>query len=139
LINNAGATLVRRFVDVDLDEAERMLRLDLVNPLRLTRAVLPGMIARGRGTIVDVCSIAAFAALLGTTYYGAAKAGLAAASEILRGGLRGRGGPARQRGARGHGVSGSDPHGDVHPGVRLLRGSLDEAARGRGGTGKARG
>src|SRR4029450_1475400 len=91
LINNAGATLVRRFVDVDLDEAERMLRRDLVNPLRLTRAVLPGMIARGRGTIVDVCSIAAFAALLGTTYYGAAKAGLAAASEILRGELRGSG------------------------------------------------
>ena len=91
LINNAGSTMVRRFVDVDLDEAERMLRLDLVNPLRLTRAVLPGMIARRSGTIVDVCSVAAFAALLGTTYYGAAKAGLAAASEVLRGELRGTG------------------------------------------------
>jgi len=91
LINNAGSTMVRRFVDVDLEEAERMLRLDFVNPLRLTRAVLPGMLARGSGTIVDVCSIAAFAALLGTTYYAAAKAGLAAASEVLRGELRGSG------------------------------------------------
>jgi short-subunit dehydrogenase len=91
LINNAGSTMVRRFVDVDLDEADRMLRLDLLNPLRLTRAVLPGMIARRSGTIVDVCSVAAFAALLGTTYYGAAKAGLAAASEVLRGELRGTG------------------------------------------------
>lgn len=91
LINNAGSTMVQRFVDVDLDEAERMLRLDLINPLRLTRAVLPGMLARRRGTVVEVCSVAAFAALLGTTYYAAAKAGLAAASEVLRGELRGSG------------------------------------------------
>lgn len=91
LINNAGSTMVRRFTDLDLDEAERMLRLDLMNPLRITRAVLPGMIARRRGAIVDVCSVAAFAALLGTTYYAAAKAGLAAASEVLRGELRGTG------------------------------------------------
>jgi short-subunit dehydrogenase len=91
LINNAGSTVVRRFVEVDLDEAERMLRLDLINPLRLTRAVLPGMLARRRGTVVEVCSVAAFAALLGTTYYAAAKAGLAAASEVLRGELRGSG------------------------------------------------
>jgi short-subunit dehydrogenase len=91
LVNNAGSTLVRGFLETDLDEAERMLQLDLVAPLRLTRAVLPGMIARGHGTIVDVCSIAAFSALLGTTYYAAAKAGLAAASSVLRGELRGTG------------------------------------------------
>jgi short-subunit dehydrogenase len=91
LINNAGSTMFRRFLDVDLDEADRMLRLDLVTPLRLTRAVLLGMVARGQGTIVDVASVAAFAALLGTTYYAAAKAGLAAASEVLRGELRGTG------------------------------------------------
>jgi short-subunit dehydrogenase len=89
LVNNAGSTLVRRFVDTEPDDADRLLRLDLITPLRLTRAVLPGMIARGRGTIVDVCSAAAFAPLLGTSYYAAAKAGLAAASEVLRGELRG--------------------------------------------------
>jgi len=91
LVNNAGSTLVRRFVDTSLEDADLLLRLDLITPLRLTRAVLPGMISRGRGTIVDVCSAAAFAALLGTTYYAAAKAGLAAASEVLRGELRGTG------------------------------------------------
>jgi short-subunit dehydrogenase len=91
LINNAGSTMVQRFVDVDADEAERMLRLDLINPMRISRAVLPAMTARRSGTIVDVCSVAAFAALLGTTYYAAAKAGLAAASEVLRGELRGTG------------------------------------------------
>jgi len=91
LVNNAGSTLVRRFLDTTSDDADRLLRLDLVAPLRLTRAVLPGMVARRRGTIVDVCSAAAFAPLLGTTYYAAAKAGLAAASEVLRGELRGTG------------------------------------------------
>lgn len=91
LVNNAGSTMVRRFLDVDLEDAERMLRLDLIVPLRLTRAVLPGMVARRGGTIVDVASVAAFSALLGTTYYAAAKAGLAAASEVLRGELRGTG------------------------------------------------
>jgi short-subunit dehydrogenase len=91
LINNAGSTMVRRFADGDLEEPERMLRLDLINPLRLTHAVLPSMLARRSGTIVEVCSVAAFAALLGTTYYAAAKAGLAAASEVLRGELRGSG------------------------------------------------
>ena len=91
LVNNAGSTLVRRFVDTAAEDADRLLRLDLQTPLRLTRAVLPGMLARGRGTIVDVCSAAAFAPLLGTTYYAAAKAGLAAASEVLRGELRGTG------------------------------------------------
>lgn len=91
LVNNAGSTFVRRFLDVDLAAADRMLRLDLMNPLRLTRAVLPGMIRRRSGTIVDVCSVAAFAALPGTTYYAAAKAGLAAASELLRGELAGTG------------------------------------------------
>ncbi len=91
LVNNAGSTLVRRFVDTGPEEVDRLLRLDLITPLRLTRTVLPGMLARGRGTIVDVCSVAAFAPLLGTTYYAAAKAGLAAASEVLRGELRGTG------------------------------------------------
>ena len=70
---------------------ERLLRLNLFAPLRLTRAILPGMIGRGSGTIVDVASSAAFAAYPGTVYYGASKAGYANASEVLRGELRGTG------------------------------------------------
>ncbi|MBK6518611.1 MAG: SDR family NAD(P)-dependent oxidoreductase [Polyangiaceae bacterium] len=91
LVNNAGVQIVGRTHEVDPDEAERLFAIDLLSPLRLTRAVLPAMIARGAGTIVDVASMAALAPTPGMTYYNAAKAGLAAASESLRGELRGTG------------------------------------------------
>ncbi len=91
LINNAGVSQSERFAESNTEAGERLLRLNLFAPLRLSRAVLPGMIARGHGTIVDVASAAAFAAYPGTVYYGASKAGYANASEILRGELRGSG------------------------------------------------
>ena len=91
LVNNAGVQIVQATRDVDPEEGERLLAIDLMSPLRLTHAVLPGMLARGRGTIVDVASMAALAPTPGMTHYNAAKAGLAAASEALRGELRGTG------------------------------------------------
>jgi short-subunit dehydrogenase len=59
--------------------------------MRLTRAVLPEMLQRGSGTIVDVASVAALGPVPGMWGYNATKAGLAAASESLRGELRGSG------------------------------------------------
>ena len=53
LINNAGVQVIGDTASIDVDEGERSIRLNLLTPLRLTRAVLPGMIARGDGTIVD--------------------------------------------------------------------------------------
>jgi uncharacterized protein len=91
LVNNAGVQIVAPTATVDPDEADALLAVDLLVPLRLTRAVLPGMLARGSGTIVDVASMAALAPTPGMTHYNAAKAGLAAASESLRGELRGTG------------------------------------------------
>lgn len=91
LVNNAGVELVARYDETDMARAERLLRLNLHVPLALTRAVLPGMLARGRGTIVDVASVAALAPMRGYVVYAASKAGLAAASEALRGELRGTG------------------------------------------------
>ena len=91
LVNNAGVQLVAPSASLDPDEAERTIVVDLLAPLRLTRAVLPSMIARGNGVIVDVASQAALAPTPGMMHYNAAKAGLAAASESLRGELRGTG------------------------------------------------
>lgn len=91
LVNNAGVQIVGRTSEVDPEEAERLFAIDLLAPLRLTRAVLPAMLARSSGTIVDVASMAALAPTPGMTHYNAAKAGLAAASESLRGELRGTG------------------------------------------------
>jgi short-subunit dehydrogenase len=91
LVNNAGKQIVAPTAEVDPDEADALLCLDLLTPLRLTRAVLPAMIARKSGTIIDVASLAALAPTPGMTWYNAAKAGLAAASESLRGELRNTG------------------------------------------------
>lgn len=88
LINNAGMQVIGPTASVDIERAEASLRLNLLTPLRLTHAVLPGMIARGRGTIVDIASMAALAPTAGMTWYNASKAGLAGASEALRGELR---------------------------------------------------
>lgn len=91
LVNNAGVQIVARTVDTTVEEAERMLRLNVLSPFRLTKHVLPGMIARGSGTIVDIASMAAIAPTPGMFFYNASKAALAAASESLRGELRGTG------------------------------------------------
>ena len=91
LINNDGVQVIGRTEAIDVARGEASLHVNLLTPLRLTRAVLPGMIARGRGTVVDVASMAALAPTPGMTYYNASKAGLAAASEALRGELRGTG------------------------------------------------
>ena len=89
LINNAGVQIVGPTPGCDLEAAEALLRVDLLAPMRLCLAVLPGMIARGRGCVVNVASMAALAPTPGMFYYSAAKAGLGGASEALRGELRG--------------------------------------------------
>jgi short-subunit dehydrogenase len=91
LVNNAGALLAGASAELDPAEGEKILTLDLLVPLRLTRHVLPAMLARRAGTIVDVSALAALTPLPGLMHYDAAKAGLAAASEALRAELRGSG------------------------------------------------
>ena len=91
LVNNAGVQYLGIFADFDPAQGEHLLRLNLFTPLRLTRAVLPGMIGRGRGAIVDIASLAAIAPTPYMTYYNASKAGLAAASESLRAEVAGSG------------------------------------------------
>ena len=91
LVNNAGVQVIGPTATIDLERAELSLHLNLTVPLRLTREVLPGMLARGRGHIVNIASMAALAPTPGMTWYNAGKAGLAGASEALRGELKGSG------------------------------------------------
>lgn len=88
LINNAGIQNVAPFGAVPLDADEALLRLNLITPLRLLRAVLPAMRARGSGTVINIASAAAFSTVRGMVYYNASKSALAAASETLRAELR---------------------------------------------------
>lgn len=84
LVNNAGVQIVKHAAETEWEEAERLLRLDLHVPLRLTTLLLKRMIPRRAGTIVDIASMAALGPTPGMFFYNAAKGGLAAASEGLR-------------------------------------------------------
>lgn len=91
LINNAGDLVAGSFVDVDPAQARSLIDLNLLAPLELMRAVLPLMLARRSGTVVNIASTGALAPAPGMVDYCAAKAGLAAASESLCGELHGSG------------------------------------------------
>ncbi len=57
LVNNAGMTIRRRLEEWSLEEWERIFAVNVTSAFLVTRAVVPGMIARGRGKIVNVCSV----------------------------------------------------------------------------------
>jgi short-subunit dehydrogenase len=84
LINNAGEGWAGRFVEMDIDRAERLVRTNLLAPVRLTRALLSGMLQRDEGHIVNVSSIAGHVGVRDEAVYAATKAGLIAFSESLR-------------------------------------------------------
>lgn len=88
LVNNAGFAVSRRFATGDLDDEDRMLRVLVRAVLRLTRAALPGMLARRHGVVVNVSSVASFVPQ-GT--YSAAKAWVTSFTQGLAGDLRGCG------------------------------------------------
>src|SRR5207237_5923778 len=68
-----------------------LFALNVLTPFKLTCTLGPGMMTRGRGCIVDIASVAALAPQPGFFFYNALKAALSAASESLRGELRGHG------------------------------------------------
>lgn len=97
LINNAGFGGYMPFVELDPDKAAELINLKVMAVTRLTRAALPGMLARGRGSIVNVSSRLAFSAPLGSTQlpkravYGGANAFINTFSQLLQSELEGTG------------------------------------------------
>lgn len=91
LVNNAGFGVRGNFVDVEVGRYLNMISVHVLAPVRLSRAVLPQMIARHGGAIINVSSVAAFFASPGGATYGATKAYLNTFSEALQGELQGTG------------------------------------------------
>ena len=83
LVNNAGFGTRGRFIEVEPEIHERMHRLHVLATVRLTRAALPGMVARGKGNIVNVSSVAAFGTAPGNVSYCATKAWMNSFTEAL--------------------------------------------------------
>ncbi|MGA5135125.1 SDR family oxidoreductase [Streptomyces olivoreticuli] len=84
LVNNAGAMLLGRIADQPVQEWDRMIDLNIKAVLYSTRAVLPGMIARGTGTVINVSSIAGRKTFPNHTAYVGTKFAVHAMSENLR-------------------------------------------------------
>lgn len=84
LVNCAGIMEMRSLAGTPWALGARLVDIDLVSPLRLMSLAAPSMIERRTGVIVNVSSLAGVTPLRGATFYGAAKAGLAMASEIAR-------------------------------------------------------
>lgn len=91
LVNNAGFGTRGEFIDVPLERTMAMIGVHVLATVALCRAVAPSMVARGRGAIINVSSIAAFFPSAGGANYGATKAYLNAFSQALAAELRGTG------------------------------------------------
>jgi len=83
LINNAGMGGLETIADADADAAERMIKVNVVALTRLTRAVLPRLLARNRGAIINIASVVAYGIAVGGIYSGT-KAYVANFTEALQ-------------------------------------------------------
>jgi 3-oxoacyl-[acyl-carrier protein] reductase len=109
LVNNAGKTQVGPFLDIDPAEWDEVLRTDLTAAFHTTRAVLPSMLERGSGSIVNIASRLGQMGITQTAAYSAAKAGLIGLTRSL----------AREFGTRGVRINA------VAPGVTLTEMTTD--------------
>jgi len=78
LVNNAGLGGYAKIVEMTDEQWAKVLDVTLTSVFRMTRAVLPHMLARGRGAIVNNASVLGWRAQEGQAHYAAAKAGVMA-------------------------------------------------------------
>lgn len=84
LINNAGFEDSGTYHLLETEEIESMVEVNLMAPLLLTHQVIPGMLERGRGHVVQMSSVGGLAGAACTEPYAATKGGLVRFTEALR-------------------------------------------------------
>lgn len=90
LVNNAG--IIQPFLkvnDLSIEDAHHVMNVNFNGPLTLTKAFLPGLIARPDAHVLNVSSMSAYAPVPGQSVYGASKAALKLFTEGLRSELLG--------------------------------------------------
>ncbi len=83
LINNAGTAAFGKFLELEPDQWEHIIKVNLMGPYYVTRAVLPAMISKKTGDIINISSTAGQRGSAVTSAYSASKFGLIGLSESL--------------------------------------------------------
>jgi uncharacterized protein len=83
LVNNAGSATLGALANADIERLEREIHLNIVAPTRLSRAALPGLIARNRGALINIASVMSQMVQPGNSVYGGTKSYLLHFSEVL--------------------------------------------------------
>jgi len=91
LVNNAGRGWFGSIEGMDESSVRSMFELNFFAVLSVTRAVLPGMRARGNGWVINVSSVAGLVAATGFGYYSATKFAIEAVTDALRDEIAGQG------------------------------------------------
>jgi short-subunit dehydrogenase len=91
LVNNAGFGIKGDFAETGLDDELRMLDVQLAAMLKLTKAVLPGMIERGKGRILNIASVYSYSPVPKQSVYSACKAFILSFSSALKEEVKGKG------------------------------------------------
>jgi len=91
LVNNAGISLNTPFVRSTAEDEARLLHLNVHAVMRLTLAVLPVMLSRGHGAVINVSSVSGFAAVMPGSTYPASKAWVTNFSESVAHSVRRKG------------------------------------------------
>ena len=91
LVNNAGFGSFGNCFELDVDTEDRQIQLNVVALMRLTHAAARGMVARGRGGILNVASLAGFQPTPNNATYAATKAFVLSFSQAVHEELKGTG------------------------------------------------
>ena len=91
LVNNAGLMDMGGFAEIEIDRHERLLQLNVIVLTSLARRLVPAMIDRGRGRILNVASTSSFQPVPSMALYAASKAFVLSLSESLSEELKGTG------------------------------------------------
>jgi uncharacterized protein len=136
LVNNAGLGSEGSFADLPTCAIDNQVSLNVAALVALTHAVLPSMLRRGHGGVLNVSSVAGFVALPGSAVYGATKAFVTSFSESLYGEVAEQGVHVTAL-CPGFTRTESSGETDARPGLALLdagrvaRAGLDAVAAGR--------
>ncbi|MBK6505189.1 MAG: SDR family oxidoreductase [Ignavibacteria bacterium] len=84
LINNAGATVFKSFLDTETKDYDNVIDTNLKGPFLCMKAVLPQMIRKKTGSIINILSVAANTTFENSSVYSASKAGMQAMASCIR-------------------------------------------------------